>query len=163
MLPGNGFLLPLLRSFLRQRACVWFNPVKCTVTEPTTLINQVRLCITYYHNKYLYNSAISDYPYIHTTSPHIGDTDNTTRIMDSGRIEDFLKQYITQWQNLQGESLTGREQQEENDKLTQLCNYEQRYTSRDIQSGSAASAVLARATSCVVRLSRGAIYLGWHH
>jgi hypothetical protein len=26
-------------------------------------------CIAYYNNKYLYNSAISDYPYIHTTSP----------------------------------------------------------------------------------------------
>jgi hypothetical protein len=35
--------------------------------------------------------------------------------MDSGRIEDFLKQYITHLQNAQGEPRTGREQQEQND------------------------------------------------
>jgi hypothetical protein len=60
-----------------------------------------------------FQSATSDYPHIHTTSPHIGDPDNTTRIMDSGLIEDFVKQYITQLQNLQGELRTGREQQEQ--------------------------------------------------
>jgi hypothetical protein len=46
--------------------------------------------------------------------PHIGDSDNTTRIMDSGRIEDLLQQYMTQLQNLRGEPRTGRGQQDQN-------------------------------------------------
>jgi hypothetical protein len=42
----------------------------CVIVQSTSIL-QVHLCITYDYNKYLYNSAISEYPYIHTTSPHM--------------------------------------------------------------------------------------------
>jgi hypothetical protein len=38
--------------------------------------------------------------------------------MDSGWIEDFLQQYLTQMLNLQGEPHTGREQQDQSGSTT---------------------------------------------
>jgi hypothetical protein len=120
-------------------------------------ILQLRLCITYDYNKYHCNSATSNCPYIHTTFPHIDDPDSTTRIMDSGRLEDHLQQYITHLQNLQGEQHIGREQQEQNFTNQHGSGTTNSAIPADIQTSRAASAVLGRKTSCVVRSSRGAI------
>jgi hypothetical protein len=48
----------------------------------------------YNYNKYLYNSAISDYPYIHTTSPQVvvdddddDDDDDSSDGIDTARCD----------------------------------------------------------------------------
>jgi hypothetical protein len=54
------------------RLCVIItSSCNCVILQPASIL-QVLLCITYGYNKYLYNSAITDCPYIHTTSHLLG-------------------------------------------------------------------------------------------